>query len=138
MDETQKKLEAKLPYPEKEARERRTCPRAGCWGTVWINLLPEGVNVVGYLRNLSQRGCYIEADDSIPSRPGGRVEVLLHLGGSTLRLAGVIRHLEENNARAGIEFTNMSPRKAEQIRRLMENIAKAEKERLAGVKPLGG
>lgn len=123
---------------ENEGRERRTCPRSSCWGSTWVNILPEGIKVVGYLRNLSVKGCYIETDDAIPSRSGGRVEVLLQLGGFTLRLAGVIRHVEENNARTGIEFTDVSPRKAEQIRRLMETLVEAEKVRLAGVKELGG
>jgi hypothetical protein len=50
----------------------------------------------------------------------------------------VVIHTEESNARVGIAFTDVSPRKAEQIRRVMEVITAAERERLAGVEELGG
>jgi hypothetical protein len=138
MDATRKKLETEASAQENGGRERRMYPRTGCWGSAWVNILPEGIKVVGYLRNLSLRGCYIETDDAIPSHSGGRVEVLLQFDGFSVRLAGVIRHMEEDSTRIGIEFTEMSPRKAEQVRCLMEAIAEAEKERLAGVKELGG
>jgi hypothetical protein len=119
-------------------QERRIYPRSQCWGTTWINLLPEGIKTVGYLLNLGLGGCHIETDAPLPMRVGSRVEVLLYLDGFTLRLAGVVVHMEENNARVGIEFTDVSPRKAEQIGQLMAVIVAAEKERRAGVEELGG
>jgi hypothetical protein len=119
-------------------QERRIYPRSQCWGTTWINLLPEGLKTVGYLLNLGLGGCHIDTDAPLLTRVGGRVEVLLYLDGFTLLLAGVVIHMEENNARVGIEFTDVNPRKAEQIGQLMEVIIAAEKERLAGVEELGG
>jgi hypothetical protein len=67
-------------------------------------------------------GCRIEADEAIPVTANATVEVLLQLKGSTLRLAGVIRHMEENQTRAGIEFTEVNPRKAERIQKLIDQI----------------
>jgi c-di-GMP-binding flagellar brake protein YcgR len=34
----------------------------------------------------------------------------------------VIRHQEESKTRAGIEFTDVSPRKAEQIQKLLDQL----------------
>jgi len=102
--------------------ERRAHPRAHDWGTAWIGIFPEGTKALGYLLDLGLGGCRIEADDAIPATDNASVEVLLHLRGYTLRLAGVIRHQEEGNTRAGIEFADVSPRKAEQIQKLLEQL----------------
>jgi hypothetical protein len=124
--------------PASGKQERRIYPRSQCWGTTWINLLPEGIKTLGYLINLGLGGCHIDTDAPLPARVGDRVEVLLYLDGFTLRLAGVVIHMEENNARVGIAFTAVSPRKAGQIRHVMEVIDAAEQKRLAGVEELGG
>jgi hypothetical protein len=139
MDERRRDFEPGAPPKTISGeRERRINPRSQCWGTTWINLLPEGIKTVGYLLNLGLGGCHIDTDAPLPARAGSRVEVLLYLDGYTLRLAGVVIHTEEDHARVGIEFTDVSPRKAEQIRHLMAVIIAAEKERLAGVEELGG
>ena len=138
MDSRRRDFEPGGPETISGGQERRIYPRSQCWGTTWINLLPEGLKTVGYLLNLGLGGCHIDNDAPLPARVGERVEVLRYLDGFTLRLAGVVIHMEENNARVGIEFTDVSPRKAEQIRHLMAVIIAAEKERLAGVEELGG
>ena len=102
--------------------ERRAHPRADGWGTAWIGIFPEGTKALGYLLNLGLGGCRIEADDAIPATDNASVEVLLHLRGYTLRLAGVIRHQEESKTKTGIEFTDVSPRKAEQIQKLLDQL----------------
>jgi hypothetical protein len=120
-----------------EVKERRIAPRARCWGTAAINILPDGIMVIGYLIDLGLGGCYIEADDAIPVHVDTRVDVLMDIGGVKLRLAGVILRME-GETRAGIGFTDLSLRKVEQIHQLMAAIIAAEKERLAGVEELGG
>ncbi len=82
---------------------------------------------MGYLLDLGLGGCRIEADAAIQASEGASVEVLIHLAGSALRMAGVIRRLEENQTRAGIEFTDVSARKTEQLQRLIDQLlAEAE------------
>jgi len=109
-----------MPAAGSNATERRAHPRTKGWGTAWIGIFPEGTKALGYLVDFGQGGCCIEADDAIPATDKASVEVLLHLKGYTLRLAGVIRHQEESNTKAGIEFMDVSPHKAEQIQKLLE------------------
>ncbi len=111
-----------MPAAESVAVERRAHPRAHDWGTAWIGIFPEGTKALGYLLDLGLGGCRIEADEAIQAGDDSSVEVLLHLKGYTLRLAGVIRHQEDGKTRAGIEFTDVCPRKAEQIQKLLDQL----------------
>jgi c-di-GMP-binding flagellar brake protein YcgR len=122
MDSTRNDSEQGAPAAESGAMERRAHPRADGWGTAWIGIYPEGTKSISYLLDLGLGGCRIEADDAIPAADNSSVEVLLHLKGYTLRLAGVIRHQEESKTRAGIEFTDVNPRKAEQIQKLLDQL----------------
>jgi c-di-GMP-binding flagellar brake protein YcgR len=122
MDSTQKDSEQGPPAADSGAMERRAHPRADGWGTAWIGIFPEGTKALTYLLDLGLGGCRIEADGAIPAGDNASVEVLLHLRGYTLRLAGVVRHLEESKTRAGIEFADVSPRKAEQIQKLLDQL----------------
>jgi c-di-GMP-binding flagellar brake protein YcgR len=122
MDSSQSDSEQGAPAAEGGAKERRAYPRADNWGTAWLGIFPEGTKVLCYLVDLGVGGCHVEADAAIPASDNAHVEVLLQLKDSTLRLAGVIRHMEENQTRAGVEFTDLSPRKAEQIQRLIDHL----------------
>lgn len=117
--------------------ERRNHPRAGCWGSSWLSLLAAERQMIGYMVDIGLGGCQIETNEPIPAGVGEAVEVLIHLECATLRVAGVIRHMESEN-HAGIEYTGVSERGARQIRLAMEALMASEKERLAGVAPLGG
>ena len=131
--------EARTPEEsEQAARERRIYPRTHCWGTTWLHILPEGPRIIGYLLNFGLGGCHLDTDSAIQAEVGDRVEVYLELDGAKLLLAGMIVHMEEGNLRVGIEFTDVSERKAEQIQRMMAAILEAEQERQAGVEELGG
>lgn len=121
-----------------ERLERRVHPRAQCWGSAGIRILPEGALVMGYLIDLGLGGCSIDADEPFPVEMGGRVEALIELNGLTLRLAGSVVRMEENDFRLGIKFMDVSPRKEEQIRQLMAAIVAAEEERAKGIEELGG
>ena len=122
MDSARNDSEQGAPAAEGVAVERRAHPRAEGWGTAWIGIFPEGTKALGYLLDLGLGGCRIEADDAIPAENDASVEVLLPLKGYTIRLAGEIRHLEDGKTRAGIEFTDVSPRKAEQIQKLLDQL----------------
>jgi c-di-GMP-binding flagellar brake protein YcgR len=122
MDASQSDSEQGTPAAEGSAVERRAHPRAEGWGTAWIGILPEGTKALSYLLDLGLGGCRVEADDAIPATDHANVEVLLHLKGYSLLLAGVIRHQEENQTKAGIEFMDVSPRKAEKIQKLLDQL----------------
>lgn len=94
--------------------ERRSHPRWDCHALAEIHIYPERIRAVGEVSDLSIDGCCIECDKEIPTGNFNRVEVHLHLNGITLQLAGVVRHME-NKERAGIEFVDVSKRKAEQL-----------------------
>jgi len=137
MDSRQPNRAVHEPSVRREGEERRAAPRIRCWGTVGIRVLPEGPTFIGYLLDLGQGGFYVETDANFLAPPDTTVEVLLYLDGFSLRLSGVVRHVEEES-RAGIEFTDLSLRKVEQIHKLTTAIIAAEKTRLAGVESLGG
>jgi hypothetical protein len=122
MDSTQNDSGQGALAADSGAQERRAHPRATGWGTAWIGIFPEGTKALGYLLDLGVGGCCIEADEAIPAGDDASVEVLLHLKGYTVRLAGVIRHQEESGTRAGIEFTDVGARKAEQIQKLLDQL----------------
>ena len=122
MDLTPNDSEQGTPSAESGTPERRAHPRAKGWGTAWIGIFPEGTKVLGYLLDLGQGGCCIETDDAIPAGGDATVEVVLHLKGYTVRLAGMIRHQEKSDTQAGIEFTDVSPRKADQIQKLLDQL----------------
>jgi hypothetical protein len=137
MDFIQKDSAQGSPAEGSAGAEHRVNPRSHCWGTAWINILPDGIKVMSYLIDLGLGGCLIETDSAIPAMIDTSVEVLLNVADFKLRLAGVIRHMD-GETKAGIEFTDLSLRKVEQIHALMAALIQAEKERLAGVKELGG
>jgi hypothetical protein len=114
---------AKTPASPSRAEEldRRAHPRLCCKGCAEIHIYPERMRAVGSVANLSVQGCSIAADKKMPLLPHERVEVHLHLHGLTVQLAGIVRYME-NNERVGIEFTDVSKRKAEQIEQLIEEI----------------
>ena len=122
MDSARKDSEQGPPATEGGGRERRVNPRASGWGTAWVSIFPEGSKILGYVLDLGLGGCRIEADEAIPASSDATVEVLLQLKGYTLLLAGVIRHQEENQTKAGIEFIDVNPRKAEKIQKLLDQL----------------
>jgi hypothetical protein len=89
--------------------------RIKCSGPAEIRVYPEGLKASGSVVDLSMKGCCIQLGSPLAVGAFARVEVLFSVKGSTLQLAGVIRH-RQDNLRTGIEFTNVSLRKGEEIR----------------------
>jgi hypothetical protein len=122
--------------------ERRAHLRLACKGTAKMLILPDGPSVAGVLLNFAAGGCAIESEAAIPAKRDAMVELQLDVRGFGLRLLGVIRYVkvekpmlgEPEKTQAGIEFAEVSSRKAEQIRHLVAEVFDAEKERLARVK----
>lgn len=103
------------------AEERRAHPRLRCKGTARMQVLPDGKKIEGALINLSQGGCLIETESPLPFEAGVSVELHLHVSSFTLRQLGVICRIEDEYY-AGIEFSEVSSRKSEQIRVLIEEL----------------
>lgn len=121
--------------PSNGHRERRNHPRLQCKGLAEFRVLPDGPVVLGFLSNLCMGGCSIECEKELPAKAQemALIEVQLDVDDFRLRLAGCIRHVE-GNLIVGIQFTDVSSRKEEQIRHLMAELVEAEKQRLEQTK----
>jgi c-di-GMP-binding flagellar brake protein YcgR len=115
------------------ARERRAHLRLRCKGMADVLVLPDGPKIAASLIDISQGGCSIATETEILVRPHTPVEVCLSVRDSKLRLAGEIRYLLDE-ARAGIQFIEVSSRKKEQIHILMAELVDLEKELLTQIK----
>jgi hypothetical protein len=122
-----------LSETEIEHSERRTHSRLPCVGTAKALILPDGPMLVGVLENLSQEGCAFSCDNAATAKLNARVDVQMDVSGSALRMLGEVRHIEEDGL-AGVEFVEVSSRKAEQVRQLTAELRELEKERLAQLK----
>ncbi len=111
--------------PPPDDVERRVHRRLKCNGTGEIRIFPEGIKVVGAVVDLSLNGCCLEFDSAVPAHVNTRVEIYLNVKGITLQLAGEIRHLQ-TRGQAGIEFIDVSRRKAEQIQELIHELYELE------------
>ncbi len=114
--------------------DRRAHPRLDCKGVAEIHILPLERRLPGTLIDLSVAGCCIEANASLPPMANLRVEVHLNVNGDVLRVAGIVRNLR-NSRRAGIEFTGVTPRKAEQIEELVKELVERVASTRSGLTP---
>ena len=130
MDLTLTATVSAIADPSAVQRERRMHPRLQCRGKAEMLLLPDGPKLEGSLINLSLGGCCIECVAKILLEPPVSVEVQLKVDDSRLRLAGVLRYVEDL-CKAGIQFDQVSPRKEEQIRELIAELYESEKHRLS-------
>ena len=135
MDPKQTECPHEKTDPQAGSRERRVHERLNCWGTCLVSVLPDGTKALSYPLNISAGGCYFESDTELPAEVGTNVELQICVNGCTLRVAGKILHME-GHTHAGIQFSEVSSRNAEQIQRLMAKLAENEQERLAGIKSM--
>jgi len=106
---------------EPQAVSRRSHRRLKCAGPAQIRVYPEGETATASLVDLSLHGCCVQLSAPLQVGAYPHVEVLFSVKGSTLQLAGVIRHREED-LRAGIEFTHVSHRKMAEIRAVVVDL----------------
>jgi c-di-GMP-binding flagellar brake protein YcgR len=119
--------------PQSDQKERRAFPRLNCKGTAEMLILPDGPKVVGSVSNLSLGGCCIESEIILSAKLQTSVEVRLTVDDNRLRLPGAICHIEDETW-VGVRFTEVSSRKAEQIKYLMAELFEKEKQRLEEAK----
>ena len=108
--------------------ERRAQPRFHCKGVAAIRVLAVEAKLAGTLLDLSASGCRIETAAPFPAIENPYIEVVLCVDGITLRIAGVVRNTNQDN-RVGIEFMDVTERKAEQIEALIADLTELEKNR---------
>lgn len=102
--------------------ERRTAVRYGCAGDAEIVVPGRGLRYAGKIGNLSAGGCFIEAQCSLER--GTSVEIWMNAEGQPLRVAANL--LARREGGAGFRFHSLTPRKLEQIRGLVAELAEAE------------
>jgi hypothetical protein len=110
------------PYLKCKPDDRRMHPRLHCKGLAAVRYLESDDRLQGTLFDLSVKGCCIETSASLPEAEEPAVEVSLSVNGVQLRLGGVVRNIRRGR-RAGIEFTQITSRKAEQITQLVRELA---------------
>lgn len=111
-----------LPYPAAmQQDERRAKPRLRCKGIAELIVFPLVKKMPGTLLDLSVNGCCIDTEAPLPPIENPAVEVVLTVSGFKLRLAGVVRNVRRDH-RAGIEFIDVTKRKADQIQELVKDL----------------
>ena len=105
--------------------ERRAHPRLRCKGVAEVRVLSVDSNLPGTLLDLSVAGCCIETNSPMPPIENPMVEVQLNVNSDKLRVKGVVRNLR-GDCCAGIEFIDVTPRKAEQIKGLVKELLERE------------
>jgi hypothetical protein len=110
-------------HPQRQAARRYR--RYKCGGPAEIRVYPEGIETKGAMIDLSVHGCCVQLGEPLAVGAFARVEILFQVKGSTMRLGGVIRHRQED-LRTGIEFTNLSIRKSEEVRTAVRELYEAQ------------
>jgi c-di-GMP-binding flagellar brake protein YcgR len=104
-----------------EADERRGSTRFRARGVAEFRVLPLGEARPAVLLDLSASGCSIEAPETFPASEHTPVDVILNMKGAKLRVGGEVRHFF-GRRRVGIEFLDVSERRAAQIEELVEEL----------------
>jgi hypothetical protein len=110
--------------------------RLRCVGPAEVSVYPEGQKTTGSVVDLSLHGCCVRLGAPLRAGAFARVEVLISVRGNTLRLAGIVRHRQED-LRTGIEFTDVSLRRKEEIRDLLVELWEAGQGRENGRRQAG-
>jgi c-di-GMP-binding flagellar brake protein YcgR len=105
--------------------ERRAHLRLHCKGVASVAIPCVEAKLPGTLMDLSVAGCCIELNSSMPGLESPRVEVHLTLKGTKLRVAGIVRQIKSEQC-IGIEFIEVSSRKAEQIKTLFAELSEMQ------------
>jgi hypothetical protein len=119
------------------SREHRRFQRVSCEGPADIRVLPHGGRETGTLANMSTRGCCFLADQPLRGVPGSRIEIHVRVIGIDLRMVGVIRHVDRQR-RAGIEFLDLTDRKAGEIDEVLGELTETEGARIQDKSPVTG
>ena len=109
------------PQAKPDLRDRRETSREAVDTTAMIFLVKIASRLRGRILDLSLTGCRIRTDERFPVGIYTRVETEFRLEGLLFRLGGVIQVIHDRHT-VGIRFLDMSSRKREQVKQLMEDI----------------
>jgi c-di-GMP-binding flagellar brake protein YcgR len=109
------------PQAKPDLRDRRETSREAVDTTAMIFLVKIASRLRGRILDLSLTGCHIRTDERFPVGIYTRVETEFRLEGLPFRLGGVIQVIHDRHT-VGIRFLDMSSRKREQVKQLMEDI----------------
>ena len=114
------------PYVDDAPDDRRRHPRLRCKGSAELHFLEQDVRLRGVIVDLSMSGCAVDCERPLPRLRDAEVEVCLTIDGNRLLLRGVIRNTRRHELRAGVEFVEVTPRKAEQIKLMVRELVKQD------------
>ncbi len=109
------------PQAKPTGRDRRESLREAIDTSAVIFLIKIASRLQGRILDLSLGGCRIRTDERFPVGIYTRMETEFHLEGLPFRLGGVVQAIHDKHT-IGIRFLDMSSRKAEQIKQLIEEI----------------
>lgn len=102
-------------------RERRTQERHAVDTTAILHLVKIASRLSSRILDLSMNGCRIRSDERFPVGIYTRIEIEFHLEGLPFRLGGVVQSIHDRH-HVGIRFLDVSDRKREQLKQLIEEI----------------
>lgn len=118
---TENPVPSLTPSPHKTNRERRVEARHCVDTRATIFFIDVAAKEVGRILDVSMTGCRIRTDERFPSGIYRRVETEFKIDGLPFRLSAVVQSLHDRHT-VGIRFLNVSDRKREQLRELMQEI----------------
>jgi hypothetical protein len=124
-----------LPPAKRARRERRGETRHEVDTSAILHLVHGGTQITGRILDLSPEGCRIRTDEKFPVGIYTRVEMEFRLAGQALRLGGVVQAIYDarhdaplgknrilKRREVGLRFLDLSPRKQEELRQLIDEI----------------
>jgi hypothetical protein len=121
MESEVKKQVGNPPQAKPIGRDRREASREAVDTSASIFLIKIASRLQGRILDLSMSGCRIRANERFPVGIYTRAEIEFHLEGLPFRLGGVVQAIHDKHT-IGIRFLDMSSRKAEQVKQLIEDI----------------
>jgi len=100
------------------ANDRRKSERVKC--SISVELHSAGQVIWGKASDLSQGGCFVEMP--IPLKPESKFEIVLWLGGTKLRLQGVVASASPGFG-IGVRFSSVSPQDQEFLQQHIQSLA---------------
>ena len=102
-------------------QEDRRHSRYDVDGESFLQFLDLGLTQACRIADLSLSGCRVVTQEPLPANRSGRLEVAFKVKGSTFRFNGILRW-SDGRQQAGIEFTDMIPRRCAALEELIQEI----------------
>lgn len=121
MESTEKAQVGIPPQAKPVGRDRREALREAVDTSAVIFLINIASRLQGRILDLSLSGCRIRTNERFPVDIYTRIETEFRLVGLPFRLGGVVQAIHDKHT-VGIRFLDISSRKREQVKQLIEDI----------------